>query len=119
VPLAIRKVDDKASADLFIELGAITLAAHDDGTAGIDLDVGSSTLSGAYRQLTGATFRLRRTLTASELAAAERDGFLLLHVNYLPHGRGRRVRFVVRDRATGRLGTVDLPLDCCATLLSE
>jgi VWFA-related protein len=119
IPLAIRSIQEKPTADLIVDAAALTVTIAPDGSAGIDLDLGSATLSGAFRPLATSTFRVRRSLPAADAASLRRDG-LLLHVNYTPHRRGERVRFAVRDRATGRIGTVDLPLDCrCPTLLDH
>jgi hypothetical protein len=111
--LAVLKTGDK-TADLWIDPSAITTDGRDAEHAAVDLDIGTSTLSGAFRSLATSVFRLQRSFDGSARGQLEREG-LLLHVKFTPHNRARRVRFVVRDRTTGRIGTVDLPLQDAKT----
>jgi VWFA-related protein len=115
VILAARKQVDKSGVDLFIDPRTLSLETRRDGKFELDVDVATATLSPSYRILTGNTDRISKVLTADELQSARQTG-LMLRLGYAPHQHAQWVRALVRDARSGRLGSIDIPLQCCNVL---
>lgn len=115
VVLAARQQAQKSGVELFIDPRSLSLERRQDGNFEVEFDVATATLSPSYRILTGNTNRISKVLTSEELQNARRAG-LMLRLGYAPHQHAQRVRALVRDAHSGRLGSIDIPLQCCNVL---
>jgi hypothetical protein len=115
VALAARKQQEGSGIDLFIDARRLTFEPQPDGRVKTDFDVAIASLSPSYRMLTGNTDRFTRTLNLEELQRARTSG-LLLHLAYTSQPHAQWLRLLVRDLRSGRIGSLDVPLDCCNVL---
>lgn len=98
-----------------IDPQGLTFDPQPNGTAKTAIDVATAALSPSYRLLAGNTDRVTRRLSAEELQSARSSG-VVLHLAYTPQAHAQWLRVLVRDLATGRIGSLDVPLDCCEVL---
>ena len=116
IPLLAKVQREAPGIDILVDPRALTLDKDAGGNAAFDVDIAVAALSSAYRNLVARRDRVSRIIAAAELQRTYQNG-LLLRVERPTHERAARLRVLVRDRSTGRIGTVDIPLDCCANVL--
>ena len=115
VALAAIKQQTTSGIDLMIDPRGLTFDQQPNGTAETAFDVATAALSPSYRLLAGNTDRVTRRLSAEELQSARSSG-VVLHLAYTPQAHAQWLRVLVRDLATGRIGSLDVPLDCCEVI---
>jgi VWFA-related protein len=113
VPLLARKKEGSADIDVTIDAKSLTFHLQKDGSYVIDLDLGVAIFSPGFRLLAANTNQLHRVLSQEKLQQAYYGG-LILRVGYPLNQRTRFVRILIHDPGSGKIGTVDVPIECAA-----
>ncbi|HEU4414770.1 MAG TPA: VWA domain-containing protein [Candidatus Angelobacter sp.] len=120
VPMMARKQPGAAAIELFVDARALTFLEQVDGRYAISFDLAVAVFSPSYRPLAANIDPMKRVFTSDRMNAARSNG-LLLHAFYPENERARYVRVLIRDSGSGRIGTVDVPIECkaCNVLHAE
>ena len=120
VPMVARKQAGAAAIELFLDARALSFRQMADGRYSTSFDLAVAIFSPSYRLLAANTDPMKRIFNPDKLRAAYSNG-ILLRVFYPEDQRTRYVRVLIRDPGSGKIGTVDIPIECksCNILRGE